>query len=84
MERDSKPLHPGEYLIYEVLPEIEHTMEELAEHLDIPLEHLEAIVSSVAPITIEIAHKLSDIYHHPPSFWLSLQRTHDMWVRFMD
>ena len=68
--------HPGETL-KEVLESNNMTQKELAFRVDITEKHLTNIINGKAPITPEMALKLSKVFSLSSSFWNNLQANYD-------
>lgn len=72
------PIHPGQILRDEFLPDYGLTLDKVAADTGIDLRDLAAVDQSAAPVTAEMALRLSRYFSNSPEFWLNLQRTYDL------
>jgi len=76
---DITPVHPGEFLREDVLPELPFGKAEFARRLGVSRQHLYAIINEERPITTEFAAKLGKLIGNGPRIWLHLQADYDAW-----
>ncbi len=72
------PTHPGEILREEFLVPLGVTQVDLAAHLGIPLQRINAIVRGRRGVSAETAWLLAGALGTPPEFWTNLQAQHDL------
>ena len=72
------PVHPGEILREDVLPALEMTKTAVAGALGISRQTLYDIVNEKQPVTAEMAVRFGKLFGNGASFWLNLQRAHDL------
>lgn len=75
-----KPTHPGAILKYDYLEPLEISISALAERLGVSRKTLSKIVNERAGITPDMALRLSRAFNTTPEMWLTLQRSHDLWL----
>jgi len=73
------PIHPGEIIREDVLPELGITKSEFAAALGISRQMLHGILSEKYPITVEMAVKLGHVLGNGAGLWLRLQQSYDLW-----
>ncbi|MCM2474806.1 HigA family addiction module antidote protein [Rhizobium sp. CG5] len=71
-------IHPGQILREEFLADYGLTLEKVAADTGIDPLELAAVYQSSAPVTAEMALRLSRYFSNSPEFWLNLQRTYDL------
>ncbi|MDE2892683.1 MAG: HigA family addiction module antitoxin [Chloroflexota bacterium] len=71
------PPHPGENVWHDCIEPLDMTLDEAADHLDINLRQLTAIVEGREPITLNVARRLSLGFGSTTDFWLRLQDSYD-------
>jgi antitoxin HigA-1 len=76
---DSAPLHPGEILREDFLPYHRLTASELARRLQMPQDTIDALLGERAPLTPELAERLSAVFALPARYWHALQMQFDLW-----
>ncbi|QFY91210.1 HigA family addiction module antidote protein [Magnetovirga frankeli] len=74
------PPHPGELLKQDILPTLDLTVSEFAEHLGVSRSHLSKILNGHGGITAEMDLKLSEALSQPPGLWLRMQVNYDLWL----
>jgi antitoxin HigA-1 len=70
------PIHPGEILTDE-LQEINITIADLAQQLDVSPELINNLVEGKQDITVELAAKLSQYFGTSSELWLNLQKSYE-------
>jgi len=73
-----EPIHPGEILQEEFLAEYELTADKVAADLGVNAGRLAEVMAGQAPITAELALRLSRYFSNSPEYWLNLQRGYDL------
>jgi addiction module HigA family antidote len=71
------PIHPGEILLEDFMKPLEIGVNQLARDLDLPQNHLSAILNGTRAITADTAHRLGTRFHVTPATWLTLQADYD-------
>ena len=75
-----KPAHPGELLREDIVPALNMTVSQLAEHLGVSRQTLSALINERQSVSIEMAQKLGQAFKNGARFWLALQMQHDIWI----
>ena len=73
-----KPIHPGEILREDFLPEYELTPGALARALHVPRDRIEKLVRGQRSVTADTAIRLARYFGTTPQFWMNLQTNHDL------
>ena len=71
-------IHPGSILNLDFLEPLELTASRLAEDTGLSVRHVSELVEGQAPITLDIAQRLSRYFRTTPQLWLNLQRAYDL------
>jgi len=72
------PTHPGELLRDDVLPELEKTVQELADHLGVLQDTLQMVLDEQASLTPDLALRLERAVGGGAQMWLNMQANHDL------
>ncbi len=75
-----KPMHPGELLREEILPDISMSKTAIAKALHISRQTLYDIINERQPVTAEMAVRFGKFFGNGPMLWINLQRTYDLAV----
>ena len=67
------PMHPAEFFKDDFLQPLDMTEAQAAEALQIPVEALSAFLREEAPVTGDLALRLSGAFGCRPDYWLALQ-----------
>lgn len=78
-KRKVRPIHPGEMLREDFLPEYGLTVSSLAEALGVSRQTINELLRERRAVTPEMALRLSRFFGNSPEFWLNAQRTVDLW-----
>jgi len=78
MELKPRPVHPGEILREEFLPEYGLTSGALAKALHVPRDRIEKLVREKRVITADTAMRLGRYFGTTPQFWMNLQANFDL------
>jgi addiction module HigA family antidote len=78
-ERKIRPIHPGEMLREDFLPEYGLTVSRLARALGVSRQTVNELLRERRAITPEMALRLSRLFGNTPEFWLNAQRAVDLW-----
>lgn len=73
------PIHPGEILREDVLPQLDLSVTEIAQRLGISRQQLHRVLACTHPITTEMALRIGKLTGNGPELWLRMQQTYDLW-----
>lgn len=73
------PPHPGAYLRADILPALNMTIKDLAEHLGIARASLSELLNEKRSVSLEMAQRLGRAFGNGTRFWLALQLQYDVW-----
>jgi addiction module HigA family antidote len=76
--RKIQPIHPGEILMEEFLPQLELSQNQLANEIGVPPRRINEIVHGKRRITADTALRLAHYFKMSPQFWLGLQMDYDL------
>lgn len=76
--RRPPPIHPGEFLREDYLPELGITVDEFARELSVPPNELEEVVSERRGISSDLAYRLALYFQTSPEFWTHLQTAFEL------
>ena len=79
IKRNRRPTHPGAILREDILPEINLSVDELADALAISRQNLKEILDENAHITADIAHRFGRAFGMSPDIWLRMQQAVDLY-----
>lgn len=71
------PCHPGELIFHDWIGGLDLSVEAAAEHMRVSAESLEDICQGKAPVTTEMAVRLSKALGSTPRFWIQVQANYD-------
>jgi len=74
-----RPVHPGEILREEFLPDYDFTVSGLARALGVSRQTMNELLRERRALSPEMALRLSRLFGNSPEFWLNLQRSVDLW-----
>ncbi len=77
MER--RPIHPGEILREDFMPDYELTVAGLAAALGVSRQTVNELLRERRALSPEMALRLSRLFGNSPEFWLNLQRSISLW-----
>lgn len=72
-----RPTHPGELLAKDILPALGMDAKTFAAKLGVETRALNAVLKQKAPVTPELAKKLSKTFGNSAQFWTNMQNNHD-------
>lgn len=78
--RERKPIHPGEILAEDILPELGMNANQVGEALGVPANRISEILRGRRSITADTALRLGRWLGSSPQFWMNLQRSYDLEV----
>lgn len=73
-----RPIHPGEILREDFLPEYALTAASLAKALHVPRDRIEKLTREQRAVTADTAARLARYFGTTPQFWLNLQTNFDL------
>lgn len=73
-----RPIHPGEILREDFLPEYDLSAGTLAKAIGVPRDRLEKIIRESRAVTADTAARLARYFKTTPQFWLNLQANFDL------
>lgn len=76
---DAAPLHPGEILRVDILPNLAMTPAQLASRLGVPRAALDTLLSERTGMTPDLAQRLGLAFGQGAHYWLALQMQYDLW-----
>jgi antitoxin HigA-1 len=78
-ERRVRPVHPGEMLREDFMPDFELTVSQLARSLGVSRQSVNELVRERRSVSPEMALRLSRLFGNSAEFWLNAQRAVDLW-----
>ena len=76
---ERRPIHPGEVLREDFLPEYGLSVTALAEAAGVSRQSMNELLRERRALTPEMALRLGKLFGNSPEFWLNLQRNVDLW-----
>jgi addiction module HigA family antidote len=73
-----RPIHPGEILREDFMPEYNLSVSGLAEALAVSRQSVNELVRERRAVSPEMALRLGRLFGNSPGFWLNLQRSVDL------
>ncbi len=77
--RERRPIHPGEILREDFLPEYGLSVTALAESAGVSRQSINELLRERRALSPEMALRLGKLFGNSPEFWLNLQRNVDLW-----
>ena len=74
-----RPVHPGEILREDFMPDYNLTVASLANALKVSRQTVNELLRERRAVRPEMALRLSKLFGNSPEFWLNLQRAVDLW-----
>ncbi len=78
-KKEIYPIHPGEMLREDFLPDYKLTVSGLAEALGVSRQTVNELLRERRSVSPEMALRLSRLFGNSPEFWLNAQRAVDLW-----
>ena len=75
-----RPTHPGEILREDVLPALDMTQKEFADHLGVSRLTVSEILNEKRSVTPDMAIRLGKLLGNGPELWLRMQQALDVWT----
>lgn len=77
--RIRRPIHPGQLLRQDFLPEEGFTATSLATALGVSRQSINELINERRAVSAEMALRLGRLFSQSAGFWLNLQRAVDLW-----
>ena len=74
-----RPIHPGEMLREDFLPDYDLTVSSLAEAIGVSRQSVNELLRERRALSPEMALRLSRLFGNSAEFWLNSQRAVDLW-----
>ena len=74
-----RPIHPGEMLREDFLPDYRLSVSRLAEALGVSRQTVNDLLRERRAVSPEMALRLARLFGNSPEFWLNAQRAVDLW-----
>lgn len=78
-KKEIRPIHPGEMLREDFLPDYGFTVSSLAAALGVSRQTVNELLRERRSLSPEMALRLSRLFGNSPEFWLNAQRAIDLW-----
>ena len=78
-KKEVRPIHPGEMLREDFLPDYELSVASLARALGVSRQTVNELLRERRSVSPEMALRLSRLFGNSPEFWLNAQRSVDLW-----
>ena len=78
-DRAVRPIHPGEILREDFIPDYGLTVSRLAEALCVSRQTINELIRERRGVSPEMALRLSRLFGNSAEFWLNAQRAVDLW-----
>lgn len=76
---ERRPVHPGEFLREDFMPDYDLSVSRLAEALGVSRQSVNELLRERGAVSPEMALRLSRLFGNSPEFWLNAQRAVDLW-----
>ena len=77
--RKIRPIHPGEMLREDFLPDYGLTISSFAKAIGVSRQTVNELLRERRAVSPEMALRLSRLFGNSPEFWLNAQRAVDLW-----
>ena len=77
--RQVRPIHPGEMLREDFLPDYNLTASGLARELGVSRQTVSELLHERRSVSPGMALRLAQLFGNSPEFWLNAQRAVDLW-----
>ena len=74
-----RPIHPGEILREDFLPDYDLTVSGLAAALGVSRQSVNELLRERRAVSPEMAIRLARLFGNSAEFWMNLQRSVDLW-----
>ena len=75
----SEPIHPGEFLREDYMPELGLTVASLAKRLGVSRQTVNDIVRERRGLSPEMCLRLARLFGTTPQYWMNMQAKVDIW-----
>jgi addiction module HigA family antidote len=76
---ERRPVHPGEILREDFMPDFRLTVSGLADALGVSRQSVNELIRERRAVSPEMALRLGRLFGNSPEFWLNLQRSVDLY-----
>ena len=76
---ERRPVHPGELLREDFMPDYGLTVSGLADAIGVSRQSINELVRERRAVSPEMALRLGRLFGNSPEFWLNAQRAVDLW-----
>lgn len=73
------PIHPGEFLREEYMPELKLSVADLAKRLGVTRQTVNDIVREKRNLSADMCLRLGRLFGTTPQFWMNMQAKVDLW-----
>lgn len=77
--RRVRPIHPGEMLREDFLPDYALTVSGLADAIGVSRQTINEVLRERRAVSPQMALRLGRLFGNSPAFWLNAQREVDLW-----
>lgn len=74
-----EPIHPGEFLREDYMPELGLSVAELAKRLGVTRQTINEIVREKRSLSPDMCLRLGRLFGTTPQFWMNMQNKVDIW-----
>lgn len=74
-----RPIHPGEMLREDFLPDYELTVSGIADAIGVSRQTVNEVLRERRAVSPQMALRLGRLFGNSPAFWLNAQREMDLW-----
>lgn len=78
-KKEVRPIHPGEMLREDFLPDYRLTVSGLAEALGVSRQTVNELLRERRSVSSQMALRLSRLFGNSAEFWINAQRAVDLW-----
>ena len=78
-KRQRRPIHPGEFLREDFLPDYDLSVADLAAAIKVSRQTVNELINEKRALSAAMALRLSRFFGNTPEFWLNAQRELDLW-----
>ena len=77
--RRVRPIHPGEMLREDFLPDYALTVSDLADAIGVSRQTINELLRERRKVSPQLALRLGRLFGNSPAFWLNAQREVELW-----
>ena len=78
-EKEVRPIHPGEMLREDFMPDYKLTVSSLSDALCVSRQTVNELINERRAVSPAMALRLSRLFGNSAEFWLNVQRAVDLW-----